>query len=134
MVVGRGRKIPPMIALLRLIIVSINWYFLFYILCVINMIFWVLTYTKHFTKRTVAGVRCQDTVEGFRCGPCPEGFVGDGQRCRPRGCDLAPCSPGRYTMPQNYDVCIICYIIYITEVPRKNSLKCIHGKIRRVYR
>lgn len=51
---------------------------------------------NYFIKRIVIGVRCQDTVEGFRCGPCPEGFVGDGQRCRPRGCDLAPCSPGRF--------------------------------------
>lgn len=42
------------------------------------------------------GVRCQDTVDGFRCGPCPDGYVGDGQRCRPPGCETNPCYQGAY--------------------------------------
>lgn len=48
-----------------------------------------------------SGVRCQDTVDGFRCGPCPEGYIGDGQRCRPRGCEMSPCSPGISTYYTN---------------------------------
>lgn len=27
------------------------------------------------------GVRCTDTVDGFQCGPCPEGFTGNGVTC-----------------------------------------------------
>lgn len=30
------------------------------------------------------GVTCLSTTErGFRCGPCPEGFSGDGRNCTP---------------------------------------------------
>jgi len=44
----------------------------------------------------VTGVKCYDTVEGFQCGPCPSGHVGDGQRCKVRsGCDNNPCAPGK---------------------------------------
>lgn len=27
------------------------------------------------------GVRCTDTTDGFQCGPCPEGFTGNGVIC-----------------------------------------------------
>ncbi|GFY53489.1 thrombospondin-4 [Trichonephila inaurata madagascariensis] len=42
-----------------------------------------------------AGVTCTDTPGGFRCGPCPRGFLGDGITCRPeRTCLDRPCYPG----------------------------------------
>ncbi|KAK4012101.1 hypothetical protein OUZ56_021199 [Daphnia magna] len=41
------------------------------------------------------GVRCTDTENGAQCGPCPSGFVGDGQRCRPdNACKSNPCYAG----------------------------------------
>ncbi|CAH0392455.1 unnamed protein product [Bemisia tabaci] len=41
------------------------------------------------------GVQCYDTVEGFQCGSCPNGYSGDGRHCKPRGgCDLNPCHHG----------------------------------------
>lgn len=55
--------------------------------------FQVNKFLQHDYKFT--GVRCYDTVEGYQCGPCPSGYTGDGQRCKPRaGCELNPCSPG----------------------------------------
>ena len=39
------------------------------------------------------GVRCYDDPKiGFRCGPCPAGFRGDGVQCRPMSiCTSNPC-------------------------------------------
>ncbi|KAK2179168.1 hypothetical protein NP493_505g01035 [Ridgeia piscesae] len=39
------------------------------------------------------GVRCTPIRNGFKCGPCPKGYVGDGTRrgCRRRGCRDVPC-------------------------------------------
>ncbi|CAG0916319.1 unnamed protein product [Notodromas monacha] len=40
------------------------------------------------------GVRCFDTPNGFRCGPCPRGYSGDGRTCqRIVTCDDRPCFP-----------------------------------------
>ena len=45
-----------------------------------------------------AGVECQDTDRGYRCGSCPAGLTGDGRRggCRPLlpSCADRPCFPG----------------------------------------
>ncbi|GBN82393.1 hypothetical protein AVEN_140433-1 [Araneus ventricosus] len=42
-----------------------------------------------------SGVTCTDTPGGFRCGPCPRGFLGDGITCRPeKTCLDRPCYPG----------------------------------------
>ena len=45
-----------------------------------------------------AGVECQDTERGYRCGSCPAGLTGDGRRggCRPLlpSCADRPCFPG----------------------------------------
>ncbi|KAL3286961.1 hypothetical protein HHI36_001447, partial [Cryptolaemus montrouzieri] len=61
------------------------------------------------------GVRCYETVQGPRCGPCPYGYTGNGYDCRPiRTCADRPCFPGvtcqdsssGYTCgpcPTNYD-------------------------------
>ncbi|XP_065572025.1 cartilage oligomeric matrix protein-like isoform X2 [Artemia franciscana] len=41
------------------------------------------------------GVRCHDTEMGAKCGSCPPGFTGDGQRCRPlNACESNPCFQG----------------------------------------
>ncbi|XP_066249708.1 cartilage oligomeric matrix protein [Euwallacea similis] len=42
-----------------------------------------------------SGVRCYDTPEGPRCGPCPRGYLGDGYTCTPgRTCADRPCFSG----------------------------------------
>ncbi|KAF7250204.1 Thrombospondin-4, partial [Varanus komodoensis] len=41
------------------------------------------------------GVRCTDTSDGFQCGPCPEGFTGNGVICTDVDeCRYNPCFPG----------------------------------------
>ncbi|KAJ6669807.1 hypothetical protein lerEdw1_000356 [Lerista edwardsae] len=41
------------------------------------------------------GVRCTDTADGFQCGPCPEGFTGNGVTCTDVDeCRYNPCFPG----------------------------------------
>ncbi|XP_053159390.1 thrombospondin-4 isoform X1 [Hemicordylus capensis] len=41
------------------------------------------------------GVQCRDTAEGFQCGPCPEGFTGNGVTCTDIDeCRYNPCFPG----------------------------------------
>lgn len=47
------------------------------------------------TDSCFRGVKCVDTKDGFRCGPCPKGFVGDGIRCTDEDeCRISPCSAG----------------------------------------
>lgn len=42
-----------------------------------------------------SGVRCMDTEQGPRCGPCPSGYYGNGYDCRPvRRCREGSCFPG----------------------------------------
>ncbi|XP_072904312.1 thrombospondin-4a [Hemitrygon akajei] len=46
-------------------------------------------------KSCFRGVKCIETRDGFRCGPCPRGFVGDGIRCADEDeCQISPCSAG----------------------------------------
>uniref|UniRef100_A0A6Q2Y5E3 Cartilage oligomeric matrix protein n=1 Tax=Esox lucius TaxID=8010 RepID=A0A6Q2Y5E3_ESOLU len=41
------------------------------------------------------GVKCTGTPEGIRCGPCPEGMVGDGTHCKDVDeCAVTPCHMG----------------------------------------
>uniref|UniRef100_UPI00398F299C thrombospondin-4-like n=1 Tax=Pristiophorus japonicus TaxID=55135 RepID=UPI00398F299C len=41
------------------------------------------------------GVTCIETRDGFQCGPCPAGFIGDGVRCTDVDeCQRSPCSSG----------------------------------------
>ncbi|XP_045352785.1 thrombospondin-4 [Leopardus geoffroyi] len=41
------------------------------------------------------GVRCTDTRDGFQCGPCPEGYTGNGITCSDIDeCKYHPCYPG----------------------------------------
>ncbi|XP_044747031.1 cartilage oligomeric matrix protein [Coccinella septempunctata] len=41
------------------------------------------------------GVRCYNTEQGPRCGPCPYGYTGNGYDCRPtKTCRDRPCYPG----------------------------------------
>jgi hypothetical protein len=48
-----------------------------------------------------------DTENGAQCGPCPAGFVGDGQRCRPdNACKSNPCYAGLNSI-QNIFVTVI---------------------------
>lgn len=45
----------------------------------------------------MTGVRCFDSVDGYQCGACPHGYVGNGEECKPRtGCATRPCSPGNH--------------------------------------
>ncbi|GCB74210.1 hypothetical protein scyTo_0003298 [Scyliorhinus torazame] len=47
------------------------------------------------THSCFRGVQCSETQNGFRCGPCPAGFVGDGIRCTDVDeCQVSPCSSG----------------------------------------
>ena len=43
-----------------------------------------------------SGSSCMETdAGGFRCGPCPKGFIGDGRTCTPGlTCADRPCFPG----------------------------------------
>lgn len=42
-----------------------------------------------------AGVQCIDTSDGFRCGPCPRGYTGDGVTCTKYvTCNARPCYEG----------------------------------------
>lgn len=42
-----------------------------------------------------AGVSCRDEVTGYKCGPCPPGYAGDGVTCRKTDyCARRPCFPG----------------------------------------
>lgn len=51
------------------------------------------------------GIRCTDTPEGPRCGPCPEGYVGDGVNCTKRiTCREQPCFPGM-TLRTDVKIC-----------------------------
>ncbi|XP_043919658.1 thrombospondin-4 isoform X3 [Protopterus annectens] len=41
------------------------------------------------------GVKCTETVDGFKCGPCPEGYIGNGVTCTDIDeCRYSPCFPG----------------------------------------
>ncbi|CAO2592990.1 Thbs4 [Lemmus lemmus] len=41
------------------------------------------------------GVRCTDTRDGFQCGPCPDGYTGNGITCSDVDeCKYNPCYPG----------------------------------------
>uniref|UniRef100_A0A452T5L4 Thrombospondin 4 n=1 Tax=Ursus maritimus TaxID=29073 RepID=A0A452T5L4_URSMA len=41
------------------------------------------------------GVRCTDTRDGFQCGPCPDGYTGNGITCSDIDeCKYHPCYPG----------------------------------------
>lgn len=41
------------------------------------------------------GVRCTDTRDGFQCGPCPDGYTGNGITCSDVDeCKYHPCYPG----------------------------------------
>ncbi|XP_060712161.1 cartilage oligomeric matrix protein-like [Hemiscyllium ocellatum] len=41
------------------------------------------------------GVQCSTTFNGFRCGPCPSGFTGNGTHCTDVDeCQTHPCYPG----------------------------------------
>ncbi|GIY95080.1 thrombospondin-4 [Caerostris extrusa] len=41
------------------------------------------------------GVQCADTSDGFRCGPCPRGYTGDGVSCKQVvTCNDRPCFEG----------------------------------------
>lgn len=43
------------------------------------------------------GVECRDTREGPRCGRCPDGYVGDGLKCKPGiTCNMRPCFAGKF--------------------------------------
>ena len=39
-------------------------------------------------------VECRDTYDGPVCGPCPNGFKGDGKFCERDACSEDPCYPG----------------------------------------
>lgn len=39
-------------------------------------------------------VECRDTNDGPVCGPCPQGFKGDGRFCERDACSEDPCYPG----------------------------------------
>ncbi|GBM91229.1 Thrombospondin-4 [Araneus ventricosus] len=42
------------------------------------------------------GVQCADTSDGFRCGPCPRGYTGDGITCKQVvTCNDRPCFEGK---------------------------------------
>lgn len=51
---------------------------------------------SHFTRPLLCvGVLCEDTENGYRCGPCPHGYVGNGIECRLSLCaPQNPCFPG----------------------------------------
>lgn len=50
----------------------------------------------------VLGVRCYDTVEGAQCGPCPQGYDGDGRSCtRRQTCQQGSCYPGVQCAPSD---------------------------------
>lgn len=60
------------------------------------------------------GVECQDTTDGPRCGRCPQGYVGDGKKCKPgRMCDVTPCAPGEPSFGS--DQCMV-------QVLKKNTV------------
>ncbi|KAM9331345.1 cartilage oligomeric matrix protein-like [Gastrophryne carolinensis] len=41
-----------------------------------------------------SGVTCTDTVSGFKCGPCPPGYTGNGTHCTDiNECSVNPCFP-----------------------------------------
>ncbi|KAH0627995.1 hypothetical protein JD844_008634 [Phrynosoma platyrhinos] len=47
------------------------------------------------TNTCFRGVLCTDTADGFQCGPCPEGFTGNGIVCTDIDeCRYNPCFPG----------------------------------------
>ena len=51
------------------------------------------------TNPCFAGVRCEDTDRGYRCGACPRGYYGDGMRCaKIPSCRDNPCFRGMYVL------------------------------------
>ncbi|GFU48857.1 thrombospondin-4 [Trichonephila clavipes] len=46
-------------------------------------------------KNSLQSVRCYDVDNGYRCGPCPPGFTGNGVTCKPANrCAENPCWSG----------------------------------------
>ncbi|GIX87096.1 thrombospondin-4 [Caerostris darwini] len=49
------------------------------------------------------GVQCADTSDGFRCGPCPRGYTGDGVSCKQVvTCNDRPCFEGKEPTPTHF--------------------------------
>ena len=78
------------------------------------------------------GVSCVDSPSGFKCGPCPPGYQGNGQKCeRLPGCSTRPCFPGAFLLAARTVTCYVMRDVGITDAVRVGVCCSLNGFVNR---